>query len=97
MDARLLWTQMILAEMMLRRLWEIYAIPQIALLRDIWLFYVRAAGLFMHWMWAWTYHSRGADHGEKNEVWNDVIGSGVAIYRARHSRGWTGPAHAATS
>jgi hypothetical protein len=98
MDARLLWTQAILAEMMLRELWRFYAVAQIATLRDMWLFYVRCAGIMLHWMYSWIYHSRSAMHGEKNEVWNDIIGtSGVQQYIARHSGEWTGPRHAAAA
>lgn len=100
-ESRMDFTRLIIVELMLRRLWEIYAIPQKAQLRDIWLFYVRCAGVTLHWMWSWMYHHRGAMHCDSNEVWDDIIGSGTepfsAIYRARHSRGWTGPVHAASS
>lgn len=88
------WTSLIIAEMMFRRLWEIYAAPEAATLRDMWELTVGVCGIVLHWLWSWRYHRAYAKHGgESNEVWDEYInrqGRPYAVYRRR----WTHPTHA---
>lgn len=95
MYQRIPWTTLIVLEMMLRRLWELYVAPEIATIRDTCWMIVGLCGIVLHWIYSWRYHRAYAKHGgESNEVWDEYINRQGLPYARYHHRGWTHPTHA---